>query len=217
MGLWFVSLLRHREIVCTSGAFPLVRALCRPWGFVSVKLVWCSGRCTGWCRRSLRATQSDSTVITALARPDNRDSEWPAFKDSLDRFVRTYAFTAQIVSFSETKLERDYLYCRALGALLRDASTVERLDLGSEVELTHLRTEATFEGSLALQPEVGDAPSSATAPAPSNLPDMEALSQIVEVLNERYGLNLDRRRPAAVRPVRGDLGCRRRPRRPGPQ
>src|SRR6266545_4626517 len=65
------------------------------------------------------------------------------FKDALDKFCRTYAFLAQVVSFGETKLERDYLYCRALAACLRDKVMIERLDLGSEVELSHLRNEIT--------------------------------------------------------------------------
>ena len=47
--------------------------------------------------------------------------------------------------------------------------------------------------------------------------DLEHLSSIVEVLNERFGTDLDRRRQAAVRPVRGDLGRRRRAVRPGPE
>ena len=37
------------------------------------------------------------------------------FKDALDKFVRTYSFLSQVVSFGDSKLERDYIYCRALG------------------------------------------------------------------------------------------------------
>ncbi len=32
----------------------------------------------------------------------------------LDKFVRTYSFLSQVVSFGDPKLERDYIYCRAL-------------------------------------------------------------------------------------------------------
>ena len=38
---------------------------------------------------------------------DNQDG----FRDALDRFDRTYSFLSQLVSFGDTKLERDYLYC----------------------------------------------------------------------------------------------------------
>lgn len=117
-----------------------------------------------------------------------------AFKDAFDKFVRTYSFLSQIVSFGDTRLERDYLYCRALAPKLRDETTIERLDLGAEVELTHLRTEITFEGSLT--------PTSDTAEVRTMFSDgsgrqnettVEPLSQIVHELNERFGLNLDQR------------------------
>jgi len=68
-----------------------------------------------------------------------------------DRFTRTYAFLSQVVSFIDVELERDYLFCKALSAFIRPAGAAA-LDLGSEVELTHLRTEQTFAGSVALDP-----------------------------------------------------------------
>ena len=80
------------------------------------------------------------------------------FKDALDKFVRTYAFLSQVVSFGDSKLERDYIFCHAIASRLRDQNTSTSLDLGSEVELTHLRNEVTFEGSLSLDTEHESAP-----------------------------------------------------------
>ena len=117
-----------------------------------------------------------------------------AFKDALDKFCRTYSFLSQVVSFTDTKLERDYAYCRALAARLRDAATVERLDLGAEVELTHLRTELTYEGSLSLTGEDGEvATIFGEGAGKQNEPPVEHLSEIVSELNQRFGLNLDQR------------------------
>jgi type I restriction enzyme R subunit len=114
------------------------------------------------------------------------------FKDALDKFVRTYSFLSQIVSFGDSKLERDYVFCRALSSRLRDETTTERLDLGSEVELTHLRSEITFEGSLALTADSAEVKSVfGDGAGRRNEPEVEPLSQIVEALNERFGLNLD--------------------------
>ncbi len=113
------------------------------------------------------------------------------FKDALDKFVRTYTFLSQIVPFGDTKLERDYLYCRALASLLRGANTVERLDLGSEVELTHLRLEATYSGSLDLDADSGEVKTVfGDGAGRQHLPDLEPLSQIIDTLNERFGLDL---------------------------
>ncbi len=114
------------------------------------------------------------------------------FKDALDKFVRTYSFLSQIVSFGETALERDYLYCRALTACLRDAATVTKLDLGSEVELSHLRNEITYEGSLSATTDTGEVKSIFGDGAGEQQElVIEPLSQIIEVLNERFGLGLD--------------------------
>ena len=78
------------------------------------------------------------------------------FRNALNRFVRTYSFVSQIAAFTDPKLERDYIYCRALSLYLGDTDTVQRLDLGSEVELTHLRNQMSFSGSLWLTSDVGE-------------------------------------------------------------
>lgn len=65
--------------------------------------------------------------------------------DVLNRFVRTHAFVSQI---ADAQLERDYVFCRALSLYVRDTGGVERLDLGTKVELTHLRHQVTSSGDL---------------------------------------------------------------------
>ena len=117
-----------------------------------------------------------------------------ACKDALNRFVRIYSFLSQIVGFGDVSLERDYTYCRALASLLRDCATAERLDLGEEVELTHLRNERTFEGAMSLDVGGGEVTSLfADGTGRNNDPQLEHLSEIVDELNERFGLKLDDR------------------------
>jgi type I restriction enzyme R subunit len=114
-----------------------------------------------------------------------------SFRDALNRFVRTYSFLSQIVSFSDTTMERDYVYCRALAACLRDAITVERLDLGSEVQLSHLRNEITFEGLLSLAADAGEVQTLfGDAMGKRHESDVAPLSKIIEVLNEHFGMDL---------------------------
>jgi type I restriction enzyme, R subunit len=119
------------------------------------------------------------------------DEEQLEFRDALKRFVRTYSFVSQIAAFTDPKLERDYVYCRALSLYLRDSGTVERLDLGTDVELTHLRHQMTFSGPLSLTSEVREVRSFYGDGAGSQQElDMEHLSSIIDVLNERFGSNL---------------------------
>ena len=116
------------------------------------------------------------------------------FKDALDKFVRTYSFLSQVVAFGDSKLERDYTYCRALASRLRDSASVERLDLGTEVELTHLKTEITFEGSLSLDADAGEVKTIfGEGRGRQTDPQLEHLSEIIDELNERFGLGLDER------------------------
>ena len=116
------------------------------------------------------------------------DEERLEFRDVLTRFVRTYGFVSQIAAFTDPKLERDYVFCRALALYLRTASTVERLDLGTEVELTHLRHQLTHEGSLALESERGEIKSFfGSGQGGQQELQLETLSSIVEQLNDRFG------------------------------
>jgi type I restriction enzyme R subunit len=113
-----------------------------------------------------------------------------ASKDALDKFGRTYSFVSQIVALGDTTLERDYIYCRALATCL--AVSTASLDLSADVQLTHLRNEMTFEGSISLAGEEGIVKSFfGTGTGKQHEPDTKHLSEIVDVLNEKFGLELD--------------------------
>ena len=112
-----------------------------------------------------------------------------AFRDLAARFVNLYAFISQIVSYVDRQLERDFLFARALLACL-PGQAAERLDLGSEVELTHLKIAQTFEGSGSLEEGGGDVVAIFSGRGPEHDPEAERLSQIVDVINERFGLEL---------------------------
>jgi hypothetical protein len=98
-----------------------------------------------------------------------------------------YAFLSQVISFNETAMERDYLYCRVLAACLRGQDSVERLDLGSEVELTHLRTQETFSGSVSLSAEQGELTRFPGGGRGMQYePNVEPISQIVQTIPSRH-------------------------------
>lgn len=129
----------------------------------------------------------------ALARfMELGEDDQDEFRDVLGRFVSLYGFIAQIVSFTDATLERDYVYCRALQARL-PGQDAERIDIGSEVALTHLRTEQTFEGTAALTEGDGTIEAIFSGKGKQHDPDHEALSTIIEALNERFGTNLNER------------------------
>jgi type I restriction enzyme R subunit len=114
------------------------------------------------------------------------DDERDRFRDALARFVRTYSFLTQIVTFSDAKLERDYLFCKALVAFLAPAAAAS-FDLGTEVELTHLRLEKVAEGAISLGNDQGEVRTIFSGMGPEYEPDEEPLSQIIAQINERSG------------------------------
>ena len=112
-------------------------------------------------------------------------------------------------SATTSSAERSSLY-------LRDTGTVERLDLGTEVELTHLRHQMTFSGTL-----VADVRDGRGAVVLRRGQGQPAGARPGAPLQHRRGPQRplrdrpDRRRQAAVRPVRGELGRGRRALRSG--
>jgi type I restriction enzyme R subunit len=126
--------------------------------------------------------------------------EQDRFRDALTRFVRTYGFLSQIVSFSDTDLERDYLYGRALAAFVKDTGAGS-VDLGTDIELTHLRHEKQFEGSVTIDADTGEVTTIFSGAGRQNEPEPESLSTIIERFNEAYGTawtDADRLFPDAI-------------------
>ena len=110
-------------------------------------------------------------------------------RDALDQYVRAYSFLSQVVDFGDVALEVLYLASRALIALLPEDGG-GRLDLGSDVELTHLRLEKTSEGGITPDHGVGELKAIYSGEGKEAVEEKEHLSTIIEVLNERFGLLL---------------------------
>jgi len=124
-----------------------------------------------------------------LAELDEDDQE--RFRSDLDAFIRAYSFLSQIVTWTDNDLEKLYVYARFLAKYVRRTED-GGLDLGEdEVTLTHLRQVKTGEHSIklagsdeALASFTGDGTGEKYVPATGKL------SEIIDVLNERFGLSL---------------------------
>ena len=112
--------------------------------------------------------------------------EQSRFRDALGRFVRVYSFLSQIVSFTDTALERDYLFGKALKAFIK-ADPGAAVDLSTAVELTHLRNEQQFSGSVALSADSGAVSAIYSGTGRMTEPEPEPLSVIISRLNTQYG------------------------------
>ena len=125
------------------------------------------------------------TIGLFIVAPEEQDE----FRAALDGYLRAYSFLSQVVDFGDVGLEALYLAGRALVTLLPTEGG-GRLDLGAQVELTHLRLAKTSEGSVSPDHGVGDLRAIYDGKGKQADEEKEHLSRIVEVLNDRFGLEL---------------------------
>lgn len=108
-------------------------------------------------------------------------------KHSLNTFLRLYSFLTQIMPFYDMSLEKLYTYCRFLMKKLpKDRD--DPFQLGDDVSLEYYRLQKMSETNLVLESgEEGQIPGILYAGG-GKVPDEKAhLSEIIEVLNERFG------------------------------
>ena len=115
------------------------------------------------------------------------------FRDSMKSYVRAYAFLAQVMPWTEKDLEELYLYGKALLPMLPPEPTEPFPQISSSVLLSHLRIEArSVEEDLSLDRGTDEAGVALPGGGVGKLnePPKERLSQLIDQLNERFGMNL---------------------------
>jgi type I restriction enzyme R subunit len=116
------------------------------------------------------------------------DEDRQQFRSLLGDYVRLYAFLSQVVTFTDADLEKLYVYGRMLLRKLpvqRDQLPVE---IQQNIDVDSYRVQQTSSGKITLdrgtkelEPITGG---SIFNPPPA---EMEALSQILKTLNDRFG------------------------------
>ena len=118
------------------------------------------------------------------------DEQRTEFRDKLGGYVKVYAFLSQIIPYADPDLEMLYSYGRFLLPHLpmdRDEPVVK---LGDEVGLQYYRLERSFSGGIELREGEAEYVKSPTDVGSGKAKEEKApLSEIIEVLNERFGTN----------------------------
>ena len=149
----------------------------------------------------------DPAVGRFSAEPDAERRE--AFRSQLASFVRLYGFASQIAAFGDPELEKLYAFARMLARKLPRREGGAVLDLDDDVSLAYYRLDRTFTGSVELTgadalplggpTEVGTAVLKDAAKSP--------LSQVITLLNERFGTDFNERDRLFMDQVVGDLAA----------
>jgi type I restriction enzyme R subunit len=113
------------------------------------------------------------------------------FRDRLAGYVRVYSFLSQIMPYADPELEMLYSYGRLLLSHLPSDLEQGPVKLGDEVSLQYYRLQRVFSGAIALHEDADEyGVKSPTDVGSRKAKDEKApLSEIIELLNERFGTN----------------------------
>ena len=110
------------------------------------------------------------------------------FRNAVVGYVHLYGFLAQIMPFSDPDLEKLYTFCRFLETKLPQDPKKAPLKLDGEVKLRFYRLNKISDGAIPLKVGDGGVLKPPTAVGTAKPKEDEAkLSEIIEVLNERFG------------------------------
>ncbi len=110
------------------------------------------------------------------------------FREKLNSYVRLYSFLSQIIPYADADLEMLYSFGRLLLPHLPLDRGVAIVKVGDEVELQYYRMERIFSGAIKIAEGEAQYVKSPTDVGTGKAQDEKApLSEIIEVLNERFG------------------------------
>ncbi len=114
------------------------------------------------------------------------------FKKSLRTWTNLYSFLAQIMPFREPEFEKFYAYAKLLLTKLPKRDLSESMKLVDEVAMEYYRLQKIKEGSIDLiSGKDGELDGLSEAGIKRAKEEKAALSEIIDVLNERFGTEFE--------------------------
>ncbi|MCF8234040.1 MAG: DEAD/DEAH box helicase family protein [Bacteroidales bacterium] len=143
-----------------------------------------------------KQTQADHARMNKHVQPAKdryrllEEDDKKLFRDKLSAFVRYYAFISQLLPFSDPVMEMLYSYGRFLLPYLGYEKDDEIINPDDEIKLQFYRTEHMATRSIALEDgEIFNVKSPSDVGTGKATDEKKPLSEIIEVLNERFGTN----------------------------
>jgi type I restriction enzyme, R subunit len=120
------------------------------------------------------------------------EEEKEDFKKSLRTWTNLYSFLAQIMPFREAEFEKFYAYAKLLQTKLPKRDLSESMKLVDEVAMEYYRLQKIKEGSIDLiTGESGELDGLSEAGLKRAKEEKAALSEIIDILNERFGTEFE--------------------------
>jgi len=118
---------------------------------------------------------------------ENRQED---FRSLLQRFIRLYGFVSQLISFEAVELEELYVFAKNLNRKLPKREKRLPNEIREAVDLDSFRIQETFTGGLPLVKGDSKISGFTNGKSQHTEEDKDLLSNIINALNETYGLNL---------------------------
>ncbi len=111
------------------------------------------------------------------------------FRSKIQSYIRMYGYLSQIITFTDIELEKSFVFLKFLNRKLPKRET-GKIDFSDMIDLDSLRIQKLHEKSYELTPDdsVVNAPTFDGTGAPE--PDYDLLSEIINQVNNKYGVNL---------------------------
>ncbi len=164
-----------------------------------------------FARRYFDGRTTQDQLHAVLAPVVGRFQELPPeerreFRGQLTDFIRLYAFLAQVMPFADAELEKLYVFARHLRKVLpADRQTLPR-EVQQNIDMESYRIQQTGSGKIPIERKTGVLdPVTTKAPHGAPAEELEALSRIIEELNERFGLDLGPEHRVTLEQMMGKL------------
>ena len=128
------------------------------------------------------------------------------FRGQLTDYVRLYSFLSQVLTFADPDLEKLYVFARHLRRLLpADTDELPR-EVQQNIDMESFRIQRTSRGGIKLERHGASLEPAGSKPRTGGATEeLEALSRIIEALNERFGLNLGPEHRVTLEQIRAAL------------
>ena len=128
------------------------------------------------------------------------------FRGQLVDYIRLYAFLAQVLTFADPDLEKLYVFARHLRRLLPAGRDELPREVQQNIDMESFRIQRTSRGRIALDRQARPLDPAGSRPRGGGThAELEALSRIIEALNERFGLNLGPEHRVTLEQIRAAL------------
>jgi type I restriction enzyme R subunit len=119
----------------------------------------------------------------------NDDEQREDFRLKVSSYIRLYSYLSQIINFKDIELEKHYIFYRYLSKKLK-TKTKEKFNIENLIDLESLRIQKLHDHIDPLEPTDHEYDGIKMSAGTYTLPTKDLLSDIVDTINSRYGVNL---------------------------